>query len=109
MQFRLSAYWVQRDGMYALSPLCGGVFDWTEHSRNPAKLRERAIERLRKELPRLDRLLVPRVGAVPGRKLERLRLEFNVRGEQGKRPVTGLFPVVTEPRLASLDKLITIA
>src|SRR6476660_9519468 len=101
MQFRLNAYWVHREQQHALSPVCGGAFAWTTTSRDPSKLRERVIERLRKELPGLDRALVPRIGAVPGRKLERLRLEFNVRGEQGKRPVTGVFPIVTEPRLVA--------
>ncbi len=109
MQFRVSAYWVRRDQLHALSPLCGGVFPWTTFSRDASKARERTIERLRKELPRLDRALVPRIDAVQGRKLERLRLEFNVRGEEGKRHVTGFFPIVTEPRLAAADRLITIA
>jgi ATP-dependent Clp protease ATP-binding subunit ClpC len=109
LQFKLSAHVVRRNGLYRLTPVCGGLLDWTIESRDLTKARERAIERLRKEIPKLPRTLLPRIAAVQGRKLERLRLQFNVRGEDGKLEVTGVFPVIVEPRLASEERVLTIA
>jgi len=112
MQFRVSAYLTRRKGEYRLSPVCGGIFDWSLYSRDASKVRQHALDRLRKELPTLPREVLPRVEAVQGRRLERVRLEFNLavlEAGNESRATTGLFPLVIEQRLAQNDKLVTLA
>ncbi len=109
MQFRISAYLTLRKGEYRLSPVCGSIFDWSVYSRDASKVRTHALDRLRKELPHLPREVLPRVEAVQGRRLERVRLDFNLQADDGPRAATGLFPLVIEQRLARSDELITLA
>src|SRR6185295_3718131 len=88
---------------------CPGLFAWTVHSGDPGKSRQRAIERLRKEVPKLARDEVSRLFVPTGRKLERIRLDLTLDEGGDKKHVAGVFPVVVEPRHTGRETPLRIA
>lgn len=70
----------------------------TARGRNALKLERRLVGALRAALAELDPAALQAFSLCPGTRLERVRLELTLRGEQGKRTFTGRFPLILEPR-----------
>ena len=109
MRLSLSVYELRRGRVCQLFPVCAGTFGWSVRSADPSKARQRLVERVRKELPKLDRRHVARLFVPPGRVLERVRLELTLRSGAEQQRVAGLFPVVVEPRAAGPERVLRIA
>ncbi|MEI9952912.1 MAG: hypothetical protein WDO74_29045 [Pseudomonadota bacterium] len=98
MQIAVSAYHQKWRGQHLLTPITPGMFDWTIHAGDLSKARERLIERVRKELPALDRRLFARLHVPVGRRLEHPYLELVLHKDGEKRRISGYFPVLLEDR-----------
>ncbi|HYP99527.1 MAG TPA: AAA family ATPase [Polyangiaceae bacterium] len=109
MQIAISAFHQQRRGTHFLTPIVPGAFTWTVQSGDLAKARERLIERVRKELPKLGRGLFTRLHVPSGRRLTHAHVELVLREDGEKRRVSGNFPVVLEERPAGGEHLLRIA
>jgi ATP-dependent Clp protease ATP-binding subunit ClpC len=109
MQIAISVYQQQRGKVYFLTPVVPGTFDWSVSSGDLGKARQRVIERVRKELPRLDFRHFARLHVPPGRRLTRQHLELTLRDDGEKKRVTGHFPVVLDERRAGADRALRLA
>ena len=109
MQISVNLYLMRRQNRCAVTPVCPGVFDWSIVSRDGSKARGQAVEKLRKLLPKVHREDFGRIFSVPGRRLQRLRLEFTVDADGEKRQVSGLFPLIVEPVKAGETRLTSYA
>jgi len=109
MQIAISAYHQQRRGQHFLTPIVPGAFGWTIQSGDLSKARERLIERVRKELPKLDRNWFARLQVPSGRRLAQTHLELVLRDEGEKRVLSGHFPVVLEDRDTGCEQPLKIA
>lgn len=98
MQVGITLYQTQRDKLSRLTPMCPGLFGWSTVSRDAGKARERALDRLRREIRKLPPSDVQRLFIPPGRRLERVHLELKLVDAGDKKHVAGWFPVVVEPR-----------
>ncbi len=109
MQFSVTVYQRAVGQIFVLHPICPGLFDWQTFSRDPGKARQRLIERLRREIPKLSSQEFSRLAFVPDRHLQRVRIEFAVRADGEKKRVAGVFPLVVESRPAGSGRLLRIA
>jgi len=103
MEIAISAYHQKRGRTHWLSPITPGIFDWAIQSGDLGKAKQLLIERVRKELPKLNRSLFTRLTLPPGRSLTRLHLELVLRGEDEKKRITGHFPLVVDDRVTGDD------
>ena len=109
MEIAISAYHQKRGKAHWLSPVTPGVFDWAIQSGDLGKAKQLLIERVRKELPKVNRSLFARLTVPPGRSLTRTHLELVLRDDEAKKRLTGHFPVVIEERVTGNDLAMRIA
>jgi ATP-dependent Clp protease ATP-binding subunit ClpC len=109
MQVAISVYQRQRGKAYLLTPVVPGLFDWSVTSGDLGKARQRLIERIRKEVPKLDFGHFARLQVPAGRRLTRQHLELVLRDEGDKQRVTGFFPVVLEERPSHGESSLVLA
>jgi ATP-dependent Clp protease ATP-binding subunit ClpA/ATP-dependent Clp protease ATP-binding subunit ClpC len=91
-----------------VTPLADGRQEWTTLGLGPHTISRKGVSELKLQqaligdLKQLVRKLEPEelelLALRTGLRLERLRLDLTLRGEGGKRKLTGLFPVILEPR-----------
>src|SRR5262249_5453358 len=109
LQISISAYQTQRGNRCTITPVCPGLFAWKIHSGDVGKARQRVIERLRKEFPKLERHEMSRLFVPMGRNLERVRRDLTLEEGGDKKHVAGVFPVVVESRHTGLEEPLRIA
>jgi ATP-dependent Clp protease ATP-binding subunit ClpC len=107
MHFTLPIFHRQQGGSLELTTLCLGPGTRTRTGRHPRKVQTELATELRKDVEKkpareLERFQMPR-----GMRLERVRLELTLAAD--RRKVTGIYPVVIEPRWASEDERVHIA
>ncbi len=108
MQIAVSLYQCKRSSTWRLAPVVPGLFGWATGSRDPGKARLRTIERIRREVKKLDRKHLCRLVVPPGRRLERVHVELTLRDGPEKRRTAGVFPVVLERRAAGAERLLEV-
>jgi ATP-dependent Clp protease ATP-binding subunit ClpC len=109
MHFTLPIFHRQQSGFVELTTLGLGPGTRTRTGRHPRKVQTELAAELRKDLEKtraraLERFQMPR-----GMRLERVRLELTLASGGDRRKVTGVYPVVIEPRWASEDERVFIA
>ncbi|MEZ4221671.1 MAG: AAA family ATPase [Polyangiaceae bacterium] len=109
MQIEVALYQEQRGDVTQVTPLSFGLFEWRSVSRDAGKAREHALERLRRELPKLEPQVLQRLAEPLSRRLVRVHAEFKVRLEDDKRHVAGWFPLVVEVRNAGEGRELHLA
>ncbi len=72
--------------------------------RSQVKLQRKLVTKLRKTIAKLAPADMQRFGLARGMRLSRVKLELTTRGVGGKRRVTGIFPLVLEPRWLNDDE-----
>lgn len=107
MLFTLPVFHRQQSGYLELTTLCLGPGTRTRTGRHPRKVQTELAAELRKDVEKtrareLERFQMPR-----GMRLERVRLELVLSVD--RRKVTGIYPVIIEPRWASEDERVHIA
>ena len=99
----------QRDGnRLQWTTLSLGPHTCSRSGRNALKLQQALVGELKGLLRKLTPRQLAPLALTRGISLERLRLELTLRGPGTKRKVTGLYPVVLEPRWLSRDTRILI-
>lgn len=109
MHFTLPVFLRQQNGFLELTTLGLGPGTRTRTGRHPRKVQTELAADLRKDLEKtraraLERFQMPR-----GMRLERVRLELTLASDGDRRKVTGIYPVVIEPRWASEDERVFMA
>ena len=89
----------------------GGLLEWTtlgigphtraRRGRHPGKLQQGLTDELRDVVAKLEPRELEAFQLARGTQLERVRLELVLRGAGQRRKVSGLCPLVIEPRWAS--------
>ncbi len=109
MHFTLPVFHRQLNGFHELTTLGLGPGTRSRTGRHPRKVETELAADLRKDLEKtrareLERFQMPR-----GMRLERVRLELTLTSAGDRRKVTGVYPVVIEPRWASEDERVFMA
>jgi ATP-dependent Clp protease ATP-binding subunit ClpC len=109
MHFTLPVFLRQLNGFHELTTLGLGPGTRTRTGRHPRKVQTELAADLRKDLEKtrareLERFQMPR-----GMRLERVRLELTLTSAGDRRKVTGVYPIVIEPRWASEDERVFMA
>ena len=97
----------------------GGLLLWCtlglgEHNvihvgMSPVRLTQRITDALRVKVEKLTPTETSGFELIQGTRLERVRLELTLRGDEARRKVTGLFPLIVEPHPAGEGRTLTIA
>ncbi len=85
-------------GLFSVSTIGLGEHNRTRSGKNVAKLQRKLIDDLRKAVAKVEPGEAAAFIAPPGVGLERIRVELNLRGKDGRRKLSGQIPVVTMPR-----------
>jgi ATP-dependent Clp protease ATP-binding subunit ClpA/ATP-dependent Clp protease ATP-binding subunit ClpC len=109
MHFTLPIFLRQLGGQLELTTLGLGPGTRTRSGRHPRKVQTELAAELRKDVEKtkareLERFQMPR-----GMRLERVRLELTLASPGDRRKVTGIYPIVIEPRWASEDERVFMA
>jgi len=109
MHFTLPIFLRQQSGQLELTTLGLGPDTRTRTGRHPRKVQTELAAELRKDVEKtkareLERFQMPR-----GMRLERVRLELTLNSPGDRRKVTGVYPIVIEPRWASEDERVFMA
>ncbi|MCA9664586.1 MAG: ATP-dependent Clp protease ATP-binding subunit [Myxococcales bacterium] len=86
-----------------------GAYTEAVSGRSPIKLQQQLVERLKKVFSEIDPPMLEIFEAARGVRLVRLRLDLDLRGERGRRKVTGKFPLIIEPRWANAEQRLFVA
>jgi ATP-dependent Clp protease ATP-binding subunit ClpC len=102
-----------------IHPLPDGRTEWitlglgahleARQGRNAVKIQQGLIDALKAKILKLEPTALELFQARPGLRLERRRLELVVKGDAGKLKVTGLFPIVLEPRTLTREARVLVA
>src|SRR5512132_227473 len=109
MHFTLPVFLRQQNGFTELTTLGLGPGTHTRTGRHPRKVQTELAADLRKVLEKTRARELTRFQMPRGMRLERVRLELNLASAGDRRKVTGVYPVVIEPRWASEDERVFIA
>ncbi len=107
MHFTLPIFHRRQGGFLELTTLCLGPGTRTRTGRHPRKVQTELSAELRKDVEKLKARDLERFQMPRGMRLERVRLELTLAAD--RRKVTGIYPVVIEPRWASEDERVHIA
>ncbi|MFO0726665.1 MAG: AAA family ATPase [Myxococcota bacterium] len=97
MHFQVTVYQRKLGQELEWTTLGFGALQRTANGRDPLKIQRKLVEELRKLAPELGAAQAESILAHRSLRLERLRLELTLRGPP-KRRLTGIYPVVLEPR-----------
>jgi len=89
-----------------------GLYTRVQTGAHPTKMEQALVQALRDALKKAPIHDIELFELTLGTRLERVRLELVLRGKKKRRKVSGLYPVVVEPRFAgsgSSDRRLTIA
>jgi ATP-dependent Clp protease ATP-binding subunit ClpA/ATP-dependent Clp protease ATP-binding subunit ClpC len=81
----------------------------TQTGKSLAKVQQKLTSELRKRIGELSPAELPPLEPARGLRLERVRLELTLRGAGGKRRLSGLFPLIIEPRWANATERLLLA
>lgn len=109
MQITIPIYQRKEAGTLLWSTVGLGEFTRNYKGTNRLKLEQQLITELRALLENVAPAALPRFELKLGTNLERLRLELTLYGEHGRRKLTGLFPLILEPRWTTPDHKLFIA
>lgn len=80
-----------------------GPYNRSRRGQSRLKLQQAIAQDLRQMIEKMEPNELESLQMHLGIKLERRRLELTLYGEQGRRKVTGLFPLIVEPRWTTQD------
>jgi ATP-dependent Clp protease ATP-binding subunit ClpA/ATP-dependent Clp protease ATP-binding subunit ClpC len=107
MHFTLPLFHRLHNGFLELTTLCLGPGTRTRTGRHPRKVQTELAQDLRKDVEKLRARELERLQMPRGMRLERVRLELVLAAD--RRKVTGIYPVVIEPRWASETERVHLA
>jgi ATP-dependent Clp protease ATP-binding subunit ClpA/ATP-dependent Clp protease ATP-binding subunit ClpC len=109
MNITIPVYQTKRNSLYEWTTVGLGPHTLCKNGHSVHKVQQSLIGDLRRVVEGLKPSELPWFQLVRGTRLERLRLELGLRGEGRRRKVTGLCPLIVEPRWVSVDRRMLIA
>jgi ATP-dependent Clp protease ATP-binding subunit ClpC len=109
MNVTVPIYQRKRDGMIEWTTLGLGGFTRTRRGAQQAKLHQQLVDELRKAIETAKPAELVAFDLKKGTALRRTRVEVTINDEGKRRRVSGIIPLILEPRAASLDHNIIVA
>jgi len=108
MNFTIPVYQTREGAFYSLSTVGLGPYSCARTGPSAQKAQSALVEHLRRQVNDLKPGELPWFQLNRGTRLERVRIDLNLRGAGKKRRFTGLCPLIIEPRWASEERRLVV-
>ncbi len=109
MNVTVPIYEARADGDLDWITLGLGPHTIRKSGRSPMKIQQSIADRLKRDIGKLHPVETEILQMSRGMRLERARLSLSLRADGRRRKITGLFPIVVEPRWANAEDQILVA
>ena len=109
MHFTIAVFERRAAGRFECVTLGLGPMTRQHEGKNLHKVEQKIADDLRKEISKAGARDLARLSMARGMRVERVRLELTLQGKGERRKVSGVFPIVIEPRWASPDERVSFA
>lgn len=109
MNFTITTYLVRQETKYRITTLGTGPFTTRRSGPGPQRAQSFLITALKKLVEKAKPAELTWLQAIRGTQLKRVKLDLTLRGNGKKRRISGLYPLILEPRWASKDQRFVIA
>jgi ATP-dependent Clp protease ATP-binding subunit ClpA/ATP-dependent Clp protease ATP-binding subunit ClpC len=109
MNFTVAIYQRKRSGVFEWTTIGVGRHVRTRRGTNLAKVKQEIVDDLRKVVEGCRPADLVAFGLERGTELRRVRVEVTVAGDGRRRTLTGLCPIVIEPRASGPERILQIA
>jgi ATP-dependent Clp protease ATP-binding subunit ClpA/ATP-dependent Clp protease ATP-binding subunit ClpC len=109
VNFSVPVYQAREGAGYVLISVGLGPFTHTRRGPSPQKAQSALLDHLRQQAREANPRDLPWLQVTRGTRLERVRIDVNLRASGRKRRHSGLCPLIVEPRWASEDRRFVIA